>query len=83
MTDNNSFPKLYRNIAIKVRFDSQELEKLDGLRGDVNRSRYIREMSLGEHDLRGKRDKEFLLAFARIGNNLNQIAKRVNIETFF
>lgn len=73
-----------RDLVYKVRLSESELKRLRD--GNVeNVARFLRESALER--LAGKEqtqvytkiDRDFLLELSRIGNNLNQIAKAINI----
>ncbi len=62
-----------------VRFHDEEWQELlERARAcGLQRGRYVRETSLGAVP-RGLGDKQLLHQLARLGNNLNQLAKRAN-----
>ena len=74
-----------RDKIYKVRLASEEVEILKD--GNVqNIARFLRESGLNsinkkeQKNAYSKLDREFLLELSRIGNNINQIAKAVNID---
>lgn len=74
-----------RDKIYKVRISSEEVEILKD--GNVqNIARFLRESGLNsinkkeQKNVYSKLDREFLLELSRIGNNINQIAKAVNID---
>lgn len=74
-----------RDKIYKVRLSSEEVEMLKD--GNVqNIARFLRESGLNsinkkeQKNVYSKLDREFLLELSRIGNNINQIAKAVNID---
>lgn len=74
-----------RDKIYKVRLSSAEVEILKD--GNVqNIARFLRESGLNsinkkeQKNVYSKLDREFLLELSRIGNNINQIAKAVNID---
>ena len=74
-----------RDKIYKVRLSSEEVEILKD--GNVqNIARFLRESGLNsinekeQKNAYSKLDREFLLELSRIGNNINQIAKAVNID---
>ena len=62
-----------------VRFHDHEWQQLleQARACGIQRGRYVRETALGAVP-RGLGDKQLLHQLARIGNNLNQLAKRAN-----
>ena len=76
---------MVRDKTYKVRLSTEELEVLknDNVQ---NIARFLRESGLNsinkkkQKNLYSKLDREFLLELSRIGNNINQIAKAVNID---
>jgi len=74
-----------RDKIYKVRLSSAELEKLRESNVE-NVARFLRESALNsvggkeQKNLYSKLDRDFLLELSRIGNNLNQIAKAVNLD---
>lgn len=76
-------PKLKRDNVVKVRFTDDELAELDARSGSVNRARFIREVSLGETvetTISKSADPALIAALARIGNNINQLARVANTK---
>ena len=74
-----------RDKIYKVRLSSEEVEILKD--GNVqNIARFLRESGLNSINKKEKKnvysklDREFLLELSRVGNNINQIAKAVNID---
>ena len=76
---------MVRDKTYKVRLSTEELEVLknDNVQ---NIARFLRESGLNsinkkkQKNLYSKLDREFLLELSRIGNNVNQIAKAINID---
>lgn len=75
-----------REKIYKVRLSNSELEALQN--GNViSIARFLRESGLAaiqgkeQKQVYSKIDREFLLELSRIGNNINQIAKAINIDT--
>lgn len=68
-----------RTKEIKIRMNDEELAELDKLRGLLTRAKYIRTRTLSKQGQQRK-NQELALALARIGNNLNQIAKVLNTQ---
>lgn len=70
-----------RDKSIKIRVTADELAKLNAQKTGSELARWMRETCLGNATTRGRvpdADPALLRALAGIGNNLNQIAKRVN-----
>ena len=67
----------HRTNLVKVRFSDDELARLDELRSTETRARYLRQKAIattGVNDI----DPIAALQLSRIGNNINQIAKKLN-----
>ena len=74
-------PKNNRYYKISIRLNDDEKEKLElnaSLAG-LKISAYIRHVISNAKPLVHKFDKTMVIQVAKIGNNLNQIAKHVNI----
>jgi len=70
-----------RDKSIKIRVTADELAELNARKIGGELARWMRETCLGNATPRGRvpdADPALLRALAGIGNNLNQIAKRVN-----
>jgi len=79
-SESKSESDLRRN-SIKIRVTADELAKLHSLKVGGELATWMRETCLGVAPKRRKvadASPELLRALAQIGNNLNQIAKRVN-----
>jgi len=75
-----------RDKVYKVRLSSDEVEKLKDS-NVLNIARFLRESALNAVNNEKakvnnftKLDREFLLELSRIGNNINQIAKAINVD---
>lgn len=68
-----------RTKEIKIRMNTCELLELDKLRGSQTRAKYIRTRALSKQG-QPRKNQELALALARIGNNLNQIARVLNLQ---
>jgi hypothetical protein len=67
----------HRTNLVKVRFSDDELARLDELRSTETRARYLRQKAISEAGVNDI-DPIATLQISRIGNNLNQIAKKLN-----
>lgn len=69
-----------RTIELKIRFSEEELATIDHKRGRVRRAVYLRAAGLGVKPPRPvpQPTADALIALARVGNNLNQIARQLN-----
>jgi hypothetical protein len=70
-----------RDKSIKIRVTADELAELNARKIGGELARWMRETCLGHATPRGRvpdADPALLRALAGIGNNLNQITKRVN-----
>ena len=74
-------PKNNRYYKISIRLNDDEKEKLElnASLSDLKVSAYIRHIILNTKPPIHKFDKTMVIQVAKIGNNLNQIAKHVNI----
>jgi uncharacterized hydantoinase/oxoprolinase family protein len=88
-----SMTVIKRNKVYKVRFSDAEVQKIKDA-NILNIAKYLRDTSLSQIDaMQGsakkknqenhytKLDRDFLLELSRIGGNINQIAKALNIDT--
>ncbi|HUH58409.1 MAG TPA: hypothetical protein VL020_07900 [Pseudomonadales bacterium] len=69
-----------RTKQLIVRVTEEELEKIDALRGPVQRAVYMRQKSLGEAtitDIPAINTKTYQ-ELAKVGGNLNQLMKQIN-----
>jgi len=69
-----------RNKQLIVRVSEDELEKIDALRGPMQRAVFMRQKSLGEStitDIPAINTKAYS-ELARVGSNLNQLMKKIN-----
>lgn len=76
-------PPTKRERVIKIRVTAEELARLKGLSGDERLAEWMRSQCLGNAAGRRrtpipKADPALLRQIAGIGNNLNQVARRVN-----
>lgn len=69
-----------RNREITIRVTDQELEKMKRRRKGQTLARWLRELALGIAPIK-RADPQLILTLGRIGSNLNQIARRANIES--
>ena len=74
-----------RERVLKIRVTDDELARLKGLSGDERLAEWMRSQCLGNDKAAGRRrtpvpkaDPALLRQIAGIGNNLNQVARRVN-----
>jgi hypothetical protein len=70
-----------RDKSIKIRVTADELSQLNARKTCDELARWMRETCLGHATKRGRipdADPALLRSLAAIGNNLNQVAKRVN-----
>jgi hypothetical protein len=74
-----------RERVIKIRVTDEEFARLKGLSGDERLAEWMRSQCLGHDKAAGRRrtpvpkaDPALLRQIAGIGNNLNQVARRVN-----
>ncbi len=67
----------HRTNLVKVRLSDNELARLDGLRSTTPRSRFLRQTTLSETGVNDI-DPIAVIQLSRIGNNINQIAKKLN-----
>jgi len=71
----------HRIHKVDVRLSAAELNQLDESRGSTPRARYLREICLrGGRQVGSGIDLNVMAALARVGNNINQIAKHVNTD---
>lgn len=77
----NSLPEKKKRKVRKIRFSDEEWERLEELaeQANTNRSAFARSAIFG-YKLFSKVDVETVTELRRIGVNLNQIAKRMNVE---
>lgn len=70
-----------RQHRVEVRLSDEELEQLKNM-NSPSIARLLRESALGikQKQHYTKIDKDFVLELSRIGNNINQIAKAVNLD---
>jgi hypothetical protein len=79
------FPVSTRNLIYKVRLSQAELDTLKEA-NILNVARFLRESALNnihkteKKQVYTKLDRDFLLELSRIGNNINQIAKAINLD---
>jgi len=69
-----------REKQLIIRVTDDELERIDALRGPMQRATFMRQKSLGEStssDIPALNLKAYS-EFARIGANLNQLMKQIN-----
>lgn len=69
-----------RKKQLIIRVSESELEKIDALRGPVQRAVYMRQKSLGEatiSEIPALNIKAYT-ELAKVGGNLNQIMKQIN-----
>ena len=74
-----------RERVIKIRVTDEEFARLKGLSGDERLAEWMRSQCLGHDKAAARRrtpvpkaDPALLRQIAGIGNNLNQIARRIN-----
>ena len=67
----------HRTKLVMVRFSEDELARLDELRSTTPRARYLRQKGIAATDVNDI-DPVTTLQLSRIGNNINQIAKKLN-----
>ncbi|MBE8232700.1 MAG: MobC family plasmid mobilization relaxosome protein [Endozoicomonadaceae bacterium] len=71
-----------RTKSIKIRVTEEELLLLNNKKSEPQLAAWMRSVSLGERAKKQKSyseiDPKFLAQIAKIGNNLNQIARQVN-----
>ena len=74
-------PKNNRYYKISIRLNDDEKEKLElnASMSGLNKSSYIRYVLINAKPPIHKFDKTMVIQAAKIGNNLNQIARHVNI----
>jgi hypothetical protein len=70
----------YRIHQVIVRMSSSELDRLNQIRGKIPRARFIRETAFRNVQVGGGLDRNTFAALARVGNNINQIAKSINTD---
>ena len=70
-----------RQHRVEVRLSDEELEQLKNM-NSPSIARLLRESALGikQKQYYNNIDKDFVLELSRIGNNINQIAKAVNLD---
>ena len=72
-----------RQHRVEVRLSDEELEQLKNM-NSPSIARLLRESALGikqnQKQHYTKIDKDFVLELSRIGNNINQIAKALNLD---
>lgn len=87
MTDQNLLKeKSKRTINFNIRLAQSEHEKLKNLAGGKRLASFMRDKCLSDMpdlttEIVIKSDPKLLQQLARIGNNLNQIAKSLNSQT--
>ena len=69
----------HRTCKVDVRLSAAELATLDESRGTTPRARYLRESCLRGVQIGGI-DRNMFSALARVGNNINQIARALNTD---
>lgn len=82
----NKTPK-NRHHVIKVTLNNDELEKLNQRRGSTPKATYLRKSALSplckskskSNTLSLAKQRDLYIALSRIGNNINQITKKVNM----
>lgn len=70
----------HRVHKVEVRMSSSELDRLDQIRGKIPRARFVRETAFRNVQVGGGLDRLTFAALARVGNNINQIAKSINTD---
>jgi hypothetical protein len=74
--------KVLRICSVRVFLSDSEHEALRGRAGKTALSRYLRERGLGECPKKDRKNEDInplIQQFARVGNNLNQIARVFNV----
>ena len=77
--------EMLRNILLKIRLNEKEFNKIEAKMKAANYKKiatYCRDNLLSMHNITAKNKSEtkteLLLAISKIGNNINQIARRLN-----
>ena len=68
-----------REQSIKIRVTQNEKDRLNELKTQEELAAWMRELALNQNPIK-RADPELVRAIGRIGSNLNQIAKHVNIK---
>lgn len=71
-------PEEHRFHKVEVRMSSSELVRLDQIRGTIPRAKFLRQA--GFRKAEAGIDRVTFSALARVGNNINQIAKSINTD---
>ena len=68
-----------REQSIKIRVTQNEKDRLNELKTQEELAAWMRELALNQNPIK-RADPELVRAIGRMGSNLNQIAKHVNIK---
>lgn len=72
-----------KSIVKSIRLSKEQLEQINGKLGDMSFSEFVLLAMLNETPKKAKRLKEnraLVIELAKWGNNLNQVAKHLNVE---
>ena len=74
-----------RNISIPIRVTEKELNAIDkqARKAKLDRTNYLIAAGIGKEITIVDGIKDMLPALKRIGNNINQIARKINSKRFF